>query len=86
MILDHLAAIVLFSGPLLYIGLWMAVDPAGIVRLPESVVRVSRNLVRNLGGLPAQQIVEPGHAAISRRVRTTLRVAGVVLALFAIVI
>ena len=30
MVLQHLAAILLFSGPIFYLGLWMAIDPAGI--------------------------------------------------------
>lgn len=86
MVLNHVAAVFLFSGPLLYIGLWMAVDPAGFARLPELVVRVSRNVVQSLGGLPSGEIVEPKHAAISRRLRTGLRFAGVALLLVAIVI
>lgn len=84
MVLDHIAAVLLFSGPLFYIGLWMAVDPAGFARLPELVVRVSRSLVRSLGGLPSEEIVE--RAAISSRLRTALRFAGVALLLFAIVV
>lgn len=86
MILDHLAAILLFSGPIFYIGLWMVVDPAGIAWFPELVVRVSRNLVQGLGGLTAEEVVEPEHDAISRRLRTALRIAGVALVLFAIVV
>jgi len=84
MILNHVAAILLFSGPLLYIGLWMAIDPAGFAGLPELAVRASRNLVLSVGGLPSEEIVE--QAAISRRLRTALRVAGVALLLFAIVV
>lgn len=33
MVLNHIAAIVFFAGPLFYLGLWMAVDPAGLPRL-----------------------------------------------------
>ena len=62
----------------------MLIDPAGFARLPELVVRVSRNLVHTLGGLPSEEIDE--QAAISRRLRTGLRLAGVALLLFAIVV
>jgi len=85
MILDHLAAILLFSGPLFYIGLWMVIDPAGIVRIPELLLRVFRNLIRSSGGLISEKIRESENAAISRRVRTALRFAGVALLLIAIV-
>ena len=37
MVLDHIAAILVFSGPLFYIGLWMALDPAGIAWVPEGL-------------------------------------------------
>jgi hypothetical protein len=84
MVLDHIAAILLFSGPFFWVGLWMLIDPAGFARLPELVVRVSRNLVHTLGGLPSEEIDE--QAAISRRLRTGLRLAGVALLLFAIVV
>ena len=84
MVLNHVAAILLFSGPLFYIGLWMAIDPASFARLPESVVRLSRNLFQGLGGLPSQEIGE--RAANSSRLRTALRFAGVALVLFAIVL
>ena len=36
MVLNHAAAILIFSGPLFYIGLWMALDPelpAGLFRM-----------------------------------------------------
>jgi hypothetical protein len=84
MMLNHLAAILLFSGPLLYIALWMVVDPAGIVGLAEFVVRVFRNLLRSLGGWPAEETNE--RAATSRRLRIALRLAGVMLLLFAVVV
>jgi hypothetical protein len=32
-VLNHLAAMLLFAGPLFYLGLWMAIDPAGIASL-----------------------------------------------------
>ena len=40
MVLRHLAAIFIFSGPLFYIGLLMAVDPAGIPTLSQWLLRV----------------------------------------------
>jgi hypothetical protein len=86
MVLDHLAAILLFSGPLLYLGLWMVLDPAGIAWLPEMIVRMFRKHVRSLGGFTAEDVVEPEHDAISRRLRTALRFAGVALLIFAIVL
>ena len=84
MVLNHIAAILLFSGPLFYIGLWMVVDPAGILALPALVGRLSRELARSLGRLPSEDIVE--QAATPRRVRTALRLAGVTLLLLAIVV
>jgi hypothetical protein len=83
MVLDHLAAILLFSGPLFYIGLWMVVDPAGIARLLELLVRVLTNLTS--GGLRSGEIRESENSAISRPVRTALRFAGVALLLIAVV-
>lgn len=84
MVLNHVAAILVCSGPLFYIGLWMVLDPAGIAGLIEFVVRVSRNLVRSLGGRPAEENDEP--AVDSRRLRTGLRLAGLALLLVAIVV
>ncbi len=79
MVWNHLAAILLFSGPLFYLGLWMAIDPAGILALPEWLLGRFRRLVPDGKG-------EPEPLAISRRARTALRVAGVTLLLFAIVL
>jgi hypothetical protein len=86
MVLDHLAAIFLFSGPLFYIGLLMAVDPAGIPTLYQWLLRVFRHFVQRLGGVPSEEIVEPEYTDISRRMRRVLRSAGVALLVFAIVI
>lgn len=85
MMLNHIAAIFLFSSPLFYVGLLMAVDPTGILTLSEWLLRVFRNLVQRLAGRPSQEIVEPDQAEISRRVRRALRCAGVALLVFAIV-
>jgi hypothetical protein len=86
MVLDHLAAIFLFSGPPFYIGLLMAVDPAGIPTLYQWLLRVFRHFVHRLGGLPSEEIVEPEYTDISRRIRRVLRFAGVALLVLAIVV
>ncbi len=82
MILEHIAAILLFSGPLFYLGLWMAIDPVGFASLPQFLLRCSRMLVQTFGGPTSEPIVK--HAVISRRAQKVLRSAGVVLVLFAI--
>ena len=86
MVLEHIAAIFLFSGPFFYIGLLMAVVPAGIPTLFQWLLRVFRHFVQRLGGLPSEEIVEPEYTDISRRVRRAFRFAGVALLLFAIVV
>jgi hypothetical protein len=83
MVLEHIAAILLFSGPLFYIGLWMALDPAGIAWVPELIVRGFRNAVKDSGG---SDIVEPEQTAISHQLRRMLRFAGVALLLLAIAV
>jgi hypothetical protein len=85
MVLRHLAAVFIFSGPLFYIGLLMAVDPAGIPTISQWLLRVFKTLVHRLAGLPSQDLVEPDDAEISRTVRRALRFAGVALLVFAIV-
>jgi hypothetical protein len=85
MVLNHIAAIFLLSGPLLYIGLLLAVDPAGIPTLSQWLLRVLRHVVQRLGGRPSQEIVEPAHAEISGKARRALRCAGVALLVLAIV-
>jgi hypothetical protein len=86
MVLEHIAAIFFFSGPLFFVGLLMAVDPAGIPTLYQWLLRVFRHFVQRLCGLPSEEIVEPEYTDISRRVRRILRLAGVALLVFAIVI
>ena len=83
MVLNHLAAILLFSGPVFYIGLWMAVDPASAAKFPELLFRFSRRLIRNLAGAP-DPVSKPKPAEISPKVRTALRFVGLALLLFAI--
>ena len=86
MVLDHVAAMLLFSGPLFYVGLWMAIDPAGIAGLAELLGRIFRNVVQSLASPTSEEIVAPGPIRVSRRSRTALRFAGVALLLFAIVL
>jgi hypothetical protein len=86
MVLNHIAAIFLFSGPVFYIGLLMAIDPAGIAGFFRWMLRFFRVLMERLGGLPSEAIVESENAEISRRLRTGLRVAGMALLVFGIVI
>jgi hypothetical protein len=85
MVLNHIAAIFLFSGPLFYIGLLMAVDPAGTARLFESFVRVFRNVVPHSSTVASHGGVESGNPDISRRLRVGLRLVGLALLAFAIV-
>jgi hypothetical protein len=85
-VLDHLAAMFFFSGPLFYIGLLMTVDPAGIPTLYQWLLQVFRHSVQRLGGLPSEEIVEPEYTDISRRVRRVLRLVGVVLLVLAIMV
>ena len=85
MVLNHIAAILLFSGPLFYIGLLMAVDPAGIPTICQWLVRVFRHFLQRLDGLPSE-IVEPEDTDVSRRVRRVFRFAGLALLLIAIVV
>ena len=79
MVLNHIAAVVLFSGPLFWIGLWVAIDPAGVAALAESVVRGGRRMA-------GKSKTEPDHAENSRRLRMRLRAAGVALVLLAIIV
>ncbi len=75
MVLDHLAAIFLFSGPLFYLGLFMAVDPAGIPILTQWFRR-----------LLTREMVDGRHPEVSPRLRRAVRLTGVALLLLAIVI
>jgi len=73
MVLEHLAAILLFSGPFFWVGLWMAIDPAGIAMIPAWFVRMSQNVVRKFGGLTTQETAEPKYDGISLRWTPELR-------------
>ena len=83
MVLEHIVAILIFGGPLLYIGLWMAIDPAGVASLPEFLLRTCGRLVQKTPGPASEKIVE--HVGISRNFRRALRFVGISLIVFAIV-
>jgi len=83
MVLEHIAAILLFSGPLFYLGLWMAIDPAGIASLPETVAWALKGFVRVFVGLKSSETIQ-AHSDISPRLRRGLRIAGIALAVVAI--
>ncbi len=85
MVLEHIAAILLFSGPVFYIGLWMLIDPEGIATIPEWCGRVAKKAVHCLGGSPGA-FVEPEQYALSRKGRRALRITGASLVLLAILI
>ena len=85
MLSNHIAAILVFSGPLFYVGLLMAVDPAGIPTLSQWLVHLFRRFVQRLSGRQSE-MVEPRYAEISRRTRRILRLTGVGLLVFAIVV
>jgi len=80
MVLHHVAAILIFSGPLFWIGLWMAVDPAGITELAGFLVRMAGRLVRP----PLKPDVDA--ALNSLRLRKRLRFAGLALVLAAMIV
>jgi hypothetical protein len=77
-VLNHLAAMVFFAGPLFYAGLWMVLDPAGIASLAALALRTFGRLERRSGG--------PESVGAYRRLRTGVRCAGVLLVLFAMAI
>jgi hypothetical protein len=84
-LLNHIAAVLVFSGPLFYIGLLMAVDPEGVPVLSQWLLRTFRNFVQRLRGVPPV-IAEPAYRNISRRARKVVRFSGVALLVFAIVV
>ena len=78
MVLNHLAAILLFSGPLFYAGLFLAACPERAARLPGLLARAFRKGPRTLGVAAS--------AEIPAGLRWGLRAAGVTLVLLAIAI
>ncbi len=82
MVLNHIAAVVLLSGPFFWIGLWMAIDPAGVAWFPELIARVFRKALR--GSVPASEaIVDAEDFVLSPGFRRGVRLAGIVLLLIA---
>jgi len=74
-----------YAGPLLYIGLAMALDPAGFVRLLSNLARGIRSFQQQLQGLRGQPL--PGEGApfaVSRGGRMVFQLAGAALALVAL--
>jgi hypothetical protein len=80
MVLDQAAAILgrlCVCGPLLYVGLLMAIDPASVVRLSGMLARALRNLEHGLRGFAwLPHFGEPEEAEISAAWRIALRLIG----------
>jgi hypothetical protein len=83
MVLDQAARILVrlcSCGPLLFIGLLMAIDPASVARLSEMLVRGRHNFGHGLRGFSWQErLCEPEEAKVSKAERIALRLAGLVL-------
>jgi hypothetical protein len=77
-VLNHVAAIIFFAGPLFYIGLWMAVDPVGIANIPRWLFGIFTKCNENTAA--------PKYSEVPWPVQRALRVAGVTLVLIAIVV
>ena len=86
MVLNHIAAVLLFSGPVLWLGLWMAIDPAAFIWVAGIVARLIRPSLRASPEAPAEVDGKAEHVAISRRHKSAVRLAGMILALFAVVV
>lgn len=81
MVLNHIAAILVFSGPLFYVGLWMAIDPVGIASVPLWLVDRVTTFVPGFG-----RVIAAGHIEIPHTIRKALRVAGMALVLIAMAV
>ena len=86
MVWNHVAAVLVFSSPFLWMGLWMALDPAPFLWFAGILVPVFRPSLRAVTDTSAEGNRKAGHAVIGRKHRRTVRWAGVVLVLFAITI
>jgi len=75
-----------FCGPLLYIGLLMAIDPASFVRVAETLSRELRTFEHRIRGLQWGPFLEPQSIHVSPRARKGVRFAGLVLSLFAVLL
>ena len=71
-------------GPVLYIGLLMAIDPASVGRLSDMVIRVMHQFQHQVRGFPWQQrFYEPGAVNLSKAWRIAIRFTGLTLAAYA---
>lgn len=85
MLLEHIAAIFFFSGPVFYIGLIMVIDPASIACIPELLYRALQRFHLPASGNHAQ-LYCPGpekQANAIRKRRCIVRRLGFVLVVFA---
>ena len=80
MVLNHIAALFFFSGPLFYLGLLLAIYPTGVATIPQWLFREVRRSVRT------DLTAAPDYCALPRRFEKCMRAVGVVLLLIAIVI
>jgi len=72
------------AGPLLYIGLVIAIDPASLERWAEAGAHELRTFEQRLkGGQWQEPLPEPGSVHCSPSARNAVRIAGLVLAAFA---
>jgi len=85
MVFNHLAAVLLFSGPFLWLGLWAALDPALFIGLAGILVSVFRPSLRAVPEAAAEVDGKAEYTAIFRQHRRAVRVAGMILAFFAVV-
>jgi hypothetical protein len=68
------------AGPFLYLGLMMAIDPAGPVRSLEALDHALRTFKHRLNGLQWQEpLRESGTVYFSPAVRNGVRLAGLVI-------
>jgi hypothetical protein len=73
------------SGPVMYIGLAMALDPDGFVAMLGNMARELRNFEQRMREPRWQApIREADSIAVTGRMRLAFRVAGIVLAVFAV--
>lgn len=90
MLWDHAGALLArlcFSGPLLYIGLSMAIDPKGFVTLVEILSHTLRRFEQRLHGPDWKEpFREPPSVNVTPQARITVRLTGVALAIFALVV
>jgi hypothetical protein len=72
------------SGPLLYIGLLMAVEPASLGRSAEALAHVLRTFEQRLKGVQCQEpLPESGSVYCSPAVLKAVRLSGLILIAFA---